>query len=149
MDLNNIVYQIVSELKSIADTKNIELEFAPDKNLKPIYADSYSVAQIAQNLIDNAVKFTKEGKVRVEIVEDPDKVYLIVEDTGVGISEEYIPHLFKPFSQEETGYSRKFEGNGLGLTLVQKYCELNGAEIKVKSTKDKGSVFTVILKKSS
>ena len=67
-----------------------------------------------------------------------------VKDTGIGISEEYLPKLFIPFSQEEMGYSRKYEGNGLGLALVKKYIDLLGAEIKVESKKGEGSKFTVI-----
>ena len=64
-------------------------------------------------------------------------------DTGIGISKEYQPHLFQMFSQEEQGYTRKFEGNGLGLALVKKYCEMNNASIDVISEKHKGSTFRV------
>ena len=66
-----------------------------------------------------------------------------VKDSGIGISSEFLPTLFKPFSQEEQGYTRKFDGNGLGLALVKKYCDLNDAVIKVSSVKGEGTKFTV------
>ncbi|MCB0752514.1 MAG: histidine kinase, partial [Ignavibacteriae bacterium] len=69
-------------------------------------------------------------------------------DTGIGIANNYMTNLFKPFSQEEMGYSRKYEGNGIGLNLVKKYCELNKAKIEVESEKNKGSLFRVIFNNS-
>ena len=65
-------------------------------------------------------------------------------DTGVCISEEYLPELFIPFSQEEQGDTRKYEGSGLGLSLVQKQCELNNAKIECESKKGEGSKFRII-----
>ncbi|GBD91137.1 autoinducer 2 sensor kinase/phosphatase LuxQ [bacterium BMS3Abin04] len=67
-----------------------------------------------------------------------------VKDSGIGISKEYLPNLFRPFTQEEGGYTRKFEGTGLGLALVYQYCKLNNASISVRSTKGMGSTFKVI-----
>ena len=72
---------------------------------------------------------------------------MVVKDTGIGISKEYIANLFAPFSQEDVGYKREFEGNGLGLALVKKYVEINNADILVESEKDRGSTFTVIFNK--
>ena len=66
-----------------------------------------------------------------------------IKDTGIGISEEFLPTLFEPFTQEEQGYRRKFDGNGLGLALVKKYCELNDAYIKVKSKKGSSTQFSI------
>jgi len=74
---------------------------------------------------------------------DCNKICVEVIDSGIGISEEYLPSVFEPFSQEDTGYSRQFEGNGLGLALVKKYIEINKASISVSSVKGKGSKFTV------
>jgi len=64
-------------------------------------------------------------------------------DTGIGLSEEYIKKMFIPFSQEDVGHKREYEGNGLGLALVKEYVEINNATISVKSEKNKGSVFSV------
>ena len=72
------------------------------------------------------------------------KITVTVIDTGVGISQKYVGNIFSPFSQETTGYTRKFDGNGLGLTLVKEYCNLNNTEIFVSSEKGSGSNFTLI-----
>ena len=69
-----------------------------------------------------------------------------VKDSGIGISKEFLPSLFNSFSQEYQGYTRKFEGNGLGLALAKKYCEINNAEIIVDSQKGIGSEFKIIFK---
>ena len=90
------------------------------------------------------MKFTKEGSVEVCIFRNSNnELSLSIKDTGIGISEEYIPDLFKPFRQELQGYSRLFEGNGLGLALTKKFLELNNATIKVESKKNIGSTFTI------
>jgi len=80
---------------------------------------------------------------------DEHNICVEIRDSGIGMSQEYMEKLFTPFSQEDAGHKRKFEGNGLGLALVKKYVELNNAEIAVDSVKDKGSVFTVTFKNLS
>ncbi|KAB2840872.1 MAG: GHKL domain-containing protein [Melioribacteraceae bacterium] len=113
-----------------------------------LYTDEYAVNQIFANLIDNAIKYTEKGKVEITLREEGNNHYSIkVSDTGIGISNEYIDKLFEPFSQEEQGYTRRFEGNGLGMALVKKYCDLIDAEISVESEKNIGTTFTVILPK--
>ena len=84
-------------------------------------------------------------KVEINLYHNRDNhLSVSVSDTGIGISEDYMPDIFKPFYQEYQGYSRKFEGNGLGLALVKKYCEINKLLFNIKSQKDVGSTFTVI-----
>ena len=78
-------------------------------------------------------------------IENEQKIVEII-DTGIGISDNYLKELFQPFSQEEQGYCRKFEGNGLGLALVKKYCEMNDADIEVESKKGVGTKFKVTFK---
>lgn len=110
-----------------------------------VIADEYTLSQIISNLIDNALKYTHQGKIEIIIDSDPEnnKVRFRVIDTGIGISQEYMPYIFVPFSQEEQGYTRRYEGNGLGLTLVKKYCEINNAKLRITSTKGEGSEFSI------
>ena len=108
-----------------------------------IEADKYTFNQIFQNLIGNAIKYTRQGFVNVNIKESGKILIVEVEDSGIGMSENYLKNLFKPFSQEDIGQKREFEGNGLGLALVKKYVEINRGSISVKSEKNSGSVFTV------
>ena len=103
------------------------------------------MSEIFQNLLNNALKYTKEGGIEISVALIPDdKVRVDIKDTGIGISEKYLPRLFLPFTQEETGYTRKFEGNGLGLALVKNYLDLLKADIQVKSEKNKGTTFSLI-----
>jgi PAS domain S-box-containing protein len=149
LDLNkDVLNKITAELKSAAIHKNLSLEFVVQTDDTLIMADSYTVGQIFINLIDNAIKYTHQGKIEVRILDGSENICVEVEDTGIGISREYIPSLFDAFSQEEAGYSRRFEGTGLGLALVKKYIEINNAEIKVKSNKGDGTKFSVLFKKS-
>jgi signal transduction histidine kinase len=98
-------------------------------------------------LIDNAIKYTDNGRVEVTIDRNNDGCIIVsVEDTGIGISDEFMKNIFKPFLQEESGYSRRYEGNGLGLALTKKYCELNNATINVESQKGAGSKFIITFK---
>jgi signal transduction histidine kinase len=143
--IDDILKPVISELKHIAENKNISLQLInnSDNNIL-ITADRYSATQIFVNLVDNAIKYTNSGSVNITVNKNGEYISTDVVDTGIGISEEYLKDLFKPFSQEEAGYTRRFEGNGLGLALVQKYCELNGAHVSAQSKKGLGSKFNVL-----
>ncbi|MBU1099451.1 MAG: tetratricopeptide repeat-containing sensor histidine kinase [Bacteroidetes bacterium] len=143
-----IVAPMILEFKNVAKSKGLFLDFVNDmgKAVK-LYGDHYTLSQILSNLIDNAIKYTNDGSVIVSLCETENSVELAVSDTGIGIAPEYIPRLFDKFSQEEQGYTRRFEGSGLGLALVKNYCKLNNAAISVESEKDVGSTFRVTIKK--
>ncbi|MBI9073443.1 MAG: GAF domain-containing sensor histidine kinase [Melioribacteraceae bacterium] len=141
---SEILQPVYIEHKKSAKLKNLEFKLRSLTTNTIRKLDSYTVKHIFSNLINNAIKFTNEGRVTVLILDDDkDKLVVKVKDTGIGISDKYLPNLFEPFSQEEQGYTRKFDGNGLGLALVKEYCRLNNAIIIVESTKGQGSTFTV------
>ncbi len=108
-------------------------------------ADPDCLHRVCVNLIGNAIKFTKEGEVVAEIDVEPDAAVLRVRDTGIGISEDFLPYLFDNFKQESTGMERSHEGTGLGLSITKRLVELMGGTIEVESTKGIGSTFTVRL----
>ena len=147
-DLDKELMILVEEFKTFENEKDIRISYINNSKNSSIIADHYSVTQIFQNLIGNAIKYTPKGTIDV-IIDDwsEDKLRVIVKDTGIGISKDYIANLFSPFSQEDVGHKREFEGNGLGLALVKKYVEMNNADILVESEKDRGSTFTVIFNK--
>ena len=132
-------------------------EFAHEKNLTiktrfmstPIFvaADIQSIENAVNILLNNAVKFTKQGFIEVEvnILEDRELAVCKIKDTGVGISAEYLDHLFRPFSQEDLEIGRSYEGNGLGLALAKRYIEKMGGSLLVDSIKGVGSTFTFTL----
>jgi PAS domain S-box-containing protein len=147
----NIVSDVISplflEFKPQVKNKNLELNIINNSNNSHIKSDVYSVTQIFANLIDNSIKYTSAGKIDI-IIENPtsDSLSVKVSDTGKGISEEFLPNLFSAFSQEETGYRRRFDGSGLGLALVKRYCDIVSAEIDVQSKKNEGTTFNIIFK---
>lgn len=143
---NSVFTPILMEFSQKAKRKNINLELSFHNPDAEIFADRYTVTQIFANLVDNAIKYTDRGSIIIHSETINGYVTVHVKDTGIGISAEYLPHIFKKFSQEEQGYCRTFEGNGLGLALVKKYCDLNNAAINVESKKGEGSTFIVKFK---
>jgi PAS domain S-box-containing protein len=126
-----------------ASEKNIQLNFTNNAESCLVKADRFSVTQIFVNLIDNAIKYTPSGFVNVLVYNEDNNVIVEVSDSGIGISEEFIPNLFNPFSQEDSGHSRPYEGTGLGLALVKKYVTINEASISVMSKKGSGTNFKI------
>lgn len=142
------IKNLSKEFISITKEKGLQLFFSNSSSNSEIAADKYTVNQIFQNLIGNAVKYTHKGQISISVEDyDKNKIIVKIEDTGIGISSKYIKNLFSPFSQEDAGQTRKYEGNGLGLALVKEYVRINNGEISVQSEKNKGSVFSVIFEK--
>ena len=146
----DVLQKIHKNFQIIADTKKILFGLYNNCSDTTIEADEYSINQIFHHLVDNALKYTPSGKVDLTISRDPrGNLYVDVSDTGIGITDEFLPNLFAPFTREEKGYTRNYEGNGLGLALAKKYCELNGADIKATSVKNKGTTFRVTFQNRS
>ncbi len=144
---HHILMPLINEFEIIAKRKGLRIQFNADPEIQDITLDRYTITQIFANLIDNAIKYTNEGDVTINLSQN-NEIYLCeIIDTGIGISDEYLPQLFNVFSQEEQGYTRKYEGSGLGLALVKNYCEINNALIEVESKKGIGSKFTVKIMK--
>jgi len=146
-DLTELLDELVTFYKPLAEEKNLELQFIQGIDSANIKFDKLTMYDVFSNLIDNAIKFTSNGSVKIYVKNSlMNKITVTVIDTGIGISQKYIENIFSPFSQETSGYTREFDGNGLGLTLVKEYCNLNNAEIFLSSEKGSGSNFTVIFK---
>jgi len=122
---------------------NIEIKSPSIK----LHLDESILIQILHNLIDNAIKFTKTGGVKIVVEEllEEMKSFAIIKiiDTGIGISKENLESIFKEFKQESEGISRSHEGTGLGLTLAKKMTLLMGGRIEVESKKNMGSTFSL------
>ncbi len=148
-DLIELLHLIIAEYREMAEFQGIALNLFYDKKHVIVYGDYYSYKAIFSNLIDNAIKYTSEGEVKVKVNSTGKDIIVEIIDTGIGIKKEYLPYLFTAFSQEEEGYTRKFDGNGLGLAVVKSFCDLNKCRIEVESEKGKGSTFRVIIPKES
>lgn len=141
----DIINKVVNEYREALRIKGLEFQINVLQGVDfSMYADEYSLGQIAANLLDNAIKYTDTGSITISLSKNNlNKIEMSISDTGIGMSDEYKSRLFTPFSQEEEGYTRKFEGTGLGLALVKNYCSINNAEIRVESEKGEGTSFIV------
>lgn len=140
-----VLKPIIEDTRRVAAVKNIDISFTNKAFCSKMVGDENTINQIFEQLVDNAVKYTKEGRVDIiQYIDEDNNMCVTVRDTGIGISKDYLLKLFTPFTQEEMGYTRKYEGNGLGLSLVKKLAEINNAEIRVQSEKGFGSAFTVV-----
>lgn len=149
IDLNNdLLLKLYEEHQLSAGQKGLDFKYVCKEENPFIMADLYSLKQIFTNIIDNAIKFTKQGQVTISLEKnESDKYIVTVKDTGIGMSKEFLPQAFEMFAQEDKGFSRTYEGNGLGLALVKKYCFINNASINVDSIKNEGSTFKITFEK--
>lgn len=146
VNLFALLKTIQSEFNSMAEEKRLKLNLINKIEADvTVIVDHYSLTQVFINLIDNSIKYTNEGKIDIVIYRENSSVCIDVTDTGKGMSKEYISRIFVPFTQEEMGYSRRYEGTGLGLAIVKSFIDINRAKIKVKSEVNYGSTFTVII----
>src|SRR6056297_426153 len=147
VDFKQIIKKILEEHQVEIKKKNLEIIIDQNTENTQIIADEYAIENAFSNIIQNAIKYTEKGHVKISYSHNEKDDFIIhVEDTGIGMTSDYLENIFTPYSQEDTGYTRKYEGIGLGLSITKKLLKLNGAEIKVKSEKEKGSVFSVIFR---
>jgi signal transduction histidine kinase len=142
--LKEIIEKIKNENLKIIEGKGLIFKIFSVLSEAIIFGDQYSIYQIFVNLIDNSIKYTKEGYISITVSKNEQGIIVSLEDTGIGISEEFMKRMYNPFMQEERGATRRYDGNGLGLSLVKKYCDLNKIDIKVESEKGVGTKFTLI-----
>lgn len=142
------------EMKALVkDTVELFEPLAKDKQLSLVYQvrvenelmlDYTTVKTILNNLVSNAIKYSNEGVISIKCSCKEDKLLIVVQDEGIGISKENIPFIFDRFFQVDRSRSKKI-GTGLGLSIVKKMVELNNGTIDVESTPGIGTAFTVIL----
>jgi PAS domain S-box-containing protein len=145
----DVLQQVFESYKFKANSKELQLVLSCQTDDTIISGDRHSILEIFSNLVDNAIKYTESG--RVEIIVDKDEegnLAVLIADTGIGISKDYLPHLFDKFTQEDEGYTRQYEGNGLGLALVKEYCALNNLTLDVESEKGSGTIIKILFNRS-
>ena len=139
-----LIRKLIDELEPQASQKGLRLAFEFGDNALSVPIDEYCLTHSLRNLLENAIKFTERGSPTIRLYREASgAVCLSVTDTGIGIERAFFPHLLEPFSQEDSGMTRRFEGAGLGLALTRRYLELNGASLTVRSEKGLGSTFTI------
>ncbi|HSE61501.1 MAG TPA: ATP-binding protein [Candidatus Saccharimonadales bacterium] len=153
IDVISLTREIVASLQPKAKNKNIFLSFAPgesdmdgNKHITPMYytyADQDQLREVLNNLVDNAVKYTKQGTATVDVTGNNESVTISVTDSGIGIPPEDVPHLFQKFYRVDNSDTREIGGTGLGLYISRRLIEANNGHIGVNSTYGKGSTFYV------
>jgi signal transduction histidine kinase len=147
LDVILLTKSIVHEFEPMVKQKKINITFSSSLDKKVVNLDRYLYERILFNLLSNAIKFTGEnGKIDVSLTFSDDKLILVVHDTGIGITSEDQSRLFQRFQQVESSSTRRFEGTGLGLSLVKEFAQLLGGDVTVQSELKVGSTFTVELK---
>lgn len=141
----SVVNAAIETVQTVADGKKIDLEFITQTETLKIFGDETRLQQIVVNLTNNAVKFTPEnGNVRLHLTHNRKSLSLQISDNGIGISAEFLPHIFDRFRQADSSTRRNHSGLGLGLTIVSHLTELHGGKISAHSEgKGKGATFTL------
>jgi signal transduction histidine kinase len=147
IDLGHVVDQAIDGLRPAADAKHIAFEVDVERDHAVICGDGDRLRQVVSNLVANAVKFTpKGGLVRVRLRRAESDIELTVEDNGVGIDREFLPHIFESCRQSDTSASRPHGGLGIGLSIARHLVELHGGSIEASSSgPGRGATFVVRL----
>lgn len=144
-NLLDFVVHIVDTFRPYCDRKQINLS-THLRDCPPVYLDLERFDKVLYNLLSNAMKFTSAGgTISVSVYPSGAHCQLKVQDTGIGIRDDQLPHLFDRFRQADGATNRNYEGSGLGLALVRELVELHGGKVSVDSTYGEGSTFTVWL----
>jgi signal transduction histidine kinase len=147
VDLTAVVSAAVDTSRPAAEAKSIRVQVVLDFGAGMVLGDAVRLQQVVWNLLSNAIKFTpKSGTVRVQLERVNSQVELTVSDTGPGVDEQFLPHMFDRFRQADSAITRKHGGLGLGLAIVRHLVELHGGTVQAHNRADQsGAVFTVTL----
>jgi signal transduction histidine kinase/CheY-like chemotaxis protein len=138
--------QVANSFSSLAEAKGVTLSLKIKPDAAGLYlGDPVRLRQVLSNLVSNAVKFTDQGAISIEVSRIGDRHRFVVADTGVGVDADQIPHLFEKFSQVDSSTTRRHGGTGLGLSISAALCALMKGQIDVESAPGQGSRFTVTL----
>lgn len=145
VDIKSVVEIVHYILNPLYAEKPVIIKNTISNNLPLVYGDENRLQQIMYNLIGNALKFTEKGTVEISAVERNNFIEISITDTGIGISDEILPHIFNSFEQGDSSISRRYGGTGLGLSISKNLILLHGGDISVTSKLGEGSTFIVKL----
>ncbi|NBC17484.1 MAG: hypothetical protein GVY18_09255, partial [Bacteroidetes bacterium] len=144
-DVGETVRREADFFRATAEEKGLSFHIDAPAQACCACSDEHIVASVLGHLLDNAIKFTDEGQIRVALEADHDEIHVRVHDTGIGIDEDLLPKIYDEFVQGSTGLERTHQGNGLGLTVSRRLIEEAGGTLQVASSKGEGSRFTIVL----
>jgi len=144
VNLRELVLDLATNIEVLAQEKGLEFEVGTVEDLV-VKGDKDKLKQLLFNLLENAIKYTSQGKVSISVVQKDKVAVITITDTGVGIPPEDLPHVFERFYRVDKARSREKGGTGLGLAIAKEIAEAHGGKIEVKSKLDQGSTFSVML----
>ncbi|MGB3268060.1 MAG: response regulator [Microcoleus sp.] len=164
-DIHTLIESAVATAKPLVEKNGNILEVYCRDNLQTMHADMTKVRQVLLNLLSNAAKFTKNGKIAIGVesikneqlkmknqeessqilISNSEFISFRVTDTGIGMTTDQLQRVFQPFTQADASTTRKYGGTGLGLAISQRFCQMMGGSIEVSSTWGSGTTFTVLL----
>ncbi|MFT5583133.1 MAG: signal transduction histidine kinase/ActR/RegA family two-component response regulator [Cognaticolwellia sp.] len=136
-----IAESVVNLLRASTRKEDLKLRVTQESLPESVLGDPARVRQVLLNLVGNAIKFTDHGLVGVHLTWSDDRLLIMVRDSGIGIADEYLEHLFEPFTQAEAGTTRRYGGTGLGLTICKRLVEKMDGTLQVRSILGTGSEF--------
>ena len=142
-DLKKLLVQSAGQFRPLAQEKGID--FTLDILEAPIHADYNRIMQVFVNLLSNAVKYTDQGSITLTLNINDEEYKICIADTGIGISEQDLPYIFKRLYRSDVSRGRSSGGSGIGLSIVATIVKAHGGDISVESKEGRGSVFTVTL----
>ncbi len=141
-----ITQKLLRKFKPFIEASNVNVSLNVPQALSDVFADSLWLEQVVENLLDNAIRYTKGGgRIAIEIKEERDKIYFTIEDNGVGIPKEEQKHIFVKFFRSANALKKQTKGSGLGLHISKKIIELSEGKIWFKSKENHGTTFHFIL----
>ena len=148
-DIEEMVNEVASTVQSLVDKNSNKLGIEIEPGIGSMHADMTKVRQMLFNLISNAAKFTNEGTITIDVSsqggENDRRIMMKVRDTGIGIPEEKLDHIFEEFTQADNSTTRNYGGTGLGLALVRSFAQMMGGAATVESIAGEGSTFSIDL----
>ena len=145
MEVAVMLDEVTRVVEPLARARGLDLSLDVSQGPCIVRTDPKLLQQLLLGILDNALKFTEKGEVRITTAQETDNWVIRVSDTGIGISEEELPYIFEPFRQGDGSLSRRFGGTGLGLTIARKLTNFLSGTVTVESRPAEGSTFTVTL----
>ena len=147
VNLNQMTGLIVNNFRVVAKKKNLSLDIVESELPAKVFVDINCINSAIGNLTDNAIKYTEKGGVTftLEVIEE--QVTLSISDTGIGISEDYKQRVFEPYTQESEGFTKEYQGVGLGLAITKQFLDLNDVILVLETEKNVGTTFRLTFPK--
>ena len=147
VNVSSLIEEILSAMKPLFEERSLSVKLRIEPGVPILYSDPGKIKQVVVNLLSDAVKFTKEGGILIQVKNRSreNRVEMAIQDTGIGIRKEELPKIFDAFHQVDGAATREFGGVGLGLAIVKEMMERLQGDITVESDYGTGSTFTVYL----